>query len=67
MNKDANEVLLIDNENEKKCWELMHYCVFMHRGMPLILHNSTNAYVTRQGNDHYVYYHIVMMVAISNG
>ena len=31
-----------------KCWDLMHYFVLMHRGIPLLLHDSTDAYGTRQ-------------------
>ena len=31
----------------EKYWDLMHYCVLMHRGMPLILHNSTDVYVMK--------------------
>ena len=51
----------------EKYWNLMHYCVFMHRGIPLLLHNSTDTYTMRQGNDHYVYHNAAMMAAIPNG
>ena len=40
----------------EKCWDLMHYCVLMHWGIHLLLYDSTNAYSTRQRNDHYVYH-----------
>ena len=45
----------------------MHYCVLMHQEIPLLLHVSTNAYTTRQGNNYYVYHNVVLKVAISNG
>ena len=35
----------------------MHYSVLMH-----LLHDNTDAYATRQGNDHYVYHNVVVMV-----
>ena len=38
----------------------MHYCVLMHWGIPLTLHDSTNVYVTRQEYDHYGYHNVVM-------
>ena len=38
----------------------MHYCVFMHWGIPLTLHNSTDEYVTRQEYDHYGYHNAAM-------
>ena len=47
----------------EKYWNLMHYCVLLHRG----LHDSTNAYATRQGNDLYVYHNAVVTVVIPNG
>ena len=45
----------------------MHYCVLMHRGLSLILHDSTDVYATRQGKDHYVYHNAAVTVAIPNG
>ena len=45
----------------------MHYCVLMHRGISLLLHDNTDAYATRLGNDHYVYHNVVVTVAIPNG
>ena len=36
-------------------------------GIPLFLHDSTGAYATRQGNDHYFYHNAAMTVATSNG
>ena len=45
----------------------MRYCVLMHRGIPLIIHDNTDAYVMRQENDHYVYHITAMTVAIRNG
>ena len=32
----------------------MHYCVLMHWGIPLCLHNGTNVYTNEERNDHYV-------------
>ena len=63
MKEDASEVVLYDNENRK----MLNYCVFMHQGIPLLFHDSTDAYATRQENDHYVYHNVVMTVVISNG
>ena len=51
----------------EKCWDLMHYCVLLHRGIPLLLHDSTNAYATRQGNDLYIYHNALVTVVIPNG
>ena len=51
----------------EKCWDLMHYCMLMHSGIPHIFYNSTDAYATRQRNDHYVYHNGVVTVAIPNG
>ena len=41
--------------------------MFMHGEISLFLHDSTNAYTTRQGSNHYVYHNVAVMVAISNG
>ena len=38
----------------------MYYCVLMHWGIPLILHDSTDAYVMRQENDHYAYHNVAI-------
>ena len=44
----------------EKYWDLMHYCVLMHREIPLFLHDSTNANATRQENDHLMHYCVLM-------
>ena len=44
----------------------MHHYVFMHRGYPFSFYNGTNAYVTKQENDHYIYHNNVTIVYISN-
>ena len=44
----------------------MYFCVLMRWGIPLILHCSTDAYAARQGNDHYVYHNVAVMVTIPN-
>ena len=31
----------------KKYWDLMYYCVLMHRRIPLFLHDNMDAYVNR--------------------
>ena len=41
------------HDNEWKCWDLMHHCVFMHQGISPF-YNGTITYVTMQENDHYV-------------
>ena len=51
----------------EKCWDFMHYCVFMHWRIPIFLHDSTNAYTTRQENVHYVYHNAIVTVVIPNG
>ena len=38
----------------------MHYSVLMHWGIPLTLHDSMDAYVTRQEYDHYGYHNAAM-------
>ena len=58
MKEDTSGIVLNDNEM-KKCRGLVHYCVLMHWGIPFILHDSTDAYATRQENDHYV---IIMLL-----
>ena len=50
----------------EKCWDLMHYCVFMHWRILLFLHDSMDAYTTKQGNVHYIYHNVVVTVAIPN-
>ena len=50
----------------EKYWDLMHYCVLMHRAISVLLHDSTDASATRQGNDHYVY-NASLTVATTNG
>ena len=44
----------------EKYWDLMHYCVLMHWGIPFTLHDNTDAYVTRQENNHYGYNNAMM-------
>ena len=45
-----------------------HALLYAHAsGIPLFLRDSTGAYATRQGNDHYVYHNAAMTVATSNG
>ena len=44
----------------------MHYCVLMHRGIPLLIQDSTDVYATKQGNNYYIYHNAVVMVAIPN-
>ena len=44
----------------------MHYCVLMHCGMPLFLHDRTNAYTNGQRNDHYVLHNAVVTITSSN-
>ena len=39
----------------------------MHWEIPLLFYDSTNAYVTRQGNDHYDYHNATMSAAIPSG
>ena len=61
--RNARGVVLNDNENEKMLGP--HTLLCDHAlGIPLIIHDSTSAYVTRQGNNHYVYYNAAMIVAI---
>ena len=48
MMKNNSGVVLNHNENEKKkSWDFMHYCVIMHWRLPLFLHDSTYAYAAR--------------------
>ena len=56
----------MNNNENGKMLELMHYCVFMHWEILIFLHESTDAYTTRQGNVYNVYYNVVVTVAISN-
>ena len=51
----------------ERYWDLIHYCVLMHRGITLFLYDSTDAYANRQGNDHYVWYSVAVMAATPNG
>ena len=51
----------------EKCWDFMHYCVLMHWGIALCLHNGTNVYTNEERNDHYVLHNAAMMVTGSNG
>ena len=44
----------------------MHYCVLMYGGISLLIHDSTDAYATRQGNNHYIYHNATVSVAIPN-
>ena len=34
----------------------MDYCVLMYWGIPILIYDSTDAYATRQGNNHYIYH-----------
>ena len=64
--EDASGVVLYDNENGKMLGP--HALLYAHAsGIPLLLHNSTDAYTTRQGNNHYIHHNVVVMVAIPNG
>ena len=63
--RDTNGVVLMIIKVEK-CWDLMHYCVLMHRGIPLFLHDRTNVYTTRQGNVYYVCHNPVVTVTTPN-
>ena len=59
---------VVTHDNEKgKMLDLMHYCVFMHPGIPFSFYDSTNVYVTRQGNDHYVNPNAATTAATPNG
>ena len=44
----------------EKYWDLMYYCVLMHWGIPLILHDNMDSYVSRQKNDHCGYHDAAM-------
>ena len=49
---------------KEKCWDLMHYCMFMHKRMCLF-YDGTNVYATCKKNDHYVH-HNAATIVISN-
>ena len=51
----------------EKCWNLIHYCVLMHRGILLFLHDSSDTYATRQRNVHYVCHNAAVTIATPNG
>ena len=58
--QDTSSVLLNDNENGKMLGPHV-------LGILLFLHDSTDAYTTRQGNAHYIYHNVVVTVVILNG
>ena len=66
MKEDASGVVVYDNENEKMLGPHALLCVHAS-GIPLLLHDSTDAYTRRQRNYHYVYHNATMMVVIPNG
>ena len=42
-------------------------CVLMHLGIPLLHHNGTDVYTTRQVKYHYVLHNFAITVTNSNG
>ena len=65
MKEDASWVVVYDHENEKMLGPHALLCVHAS-GISLLLHDSMDAYATRQGSDHYVYHNAAMTIIILN-
>ena len=64
--ENARGVIILDNEMKNVGTSCIIVCSCI-RGFPFSFYDGTYAYITKQGNDHYVYHNIATMVAISNG
>ena len=63
--EDTSGVVLFDNENGKMLGPHALLCAHASGDTPSF-HDSTDAYATRQENDHYVYHNTIVTVAIPN-